>query len=62
MLTLTQSISTLWAGLIGQDRLGLDVRQIALSMSGVAAVMAFLWLVFHLRNLSRSEPQLEPGD
>jgi MFS family permease len=62
MLTLTQSVSTLWAGLIGQDTLGLDVRQIALSMSGVATVMAFLWLIFHLRNISRSEPQLEPGD
>lgn len=62
MLTLTQSISTLWAGLIGQDTLGLDVRQIALSMSGVSAVMTLLWLTFHLRTLSRSEPQLEPGD
>jgi MFS family permease len=62
ILTLTQSFSTLWAGLIGQDRLGLDVRQIALSMSVVAAVMTILWLLFHLTNLSRPAAQLEPGD
>jgi hypothetical protein len=62
ILTLTQSFSTLWAGLIGQDTLGLTVRQIALSMSGVAVVMTILWLVFHLRNLRTAVPQLEPGD
>ncbi|MFZ0547259.1 MAG: MFS transporter [Candidatus Promineifilaceae bacterium] len=62
MLTLTQSISTIWAGLIGQDRLGFDVRQIALSMSVVATVMALLWLIFHLRTISRPQSQLQTGD
>ena len=62
MLTLAQSISTIWAGLIGQDALGLTVRQIALSMSVVSAVVTTLWLWFHLRSLARAVPKLEPGD
>jgi hypothetical protein len=62
MLTLTQSFSTLWAGLIGQDTLGLTVRQVALSMSGVAVVMTVLWLVFHLRNLGTAVPQIGTAD
>lgn len=62
MLTLTQSFSTVWAGLIAQDTLGLSVRQVAMSMSGVAVLMAVLWLVFHLRTISYPKPQLEPGD
>lgn len=62
MLTLTQSFSILWAGQIGQDILGLGVRQIALSMSGVGVVVAILWLIFHLRHISHPAPQLETGD
>jgi predicted MFS family arabinose efflux permease len=51
-LTLTQSISIFWAG-YAQDSLGMTVGQVAFSMSLVAAFMGLLWLVFHLRNLSR---------
>lgn len=62
MLTLTQSFSTVWAGIVGQDLLGLNVRQIALSMSGVAIVMAILWIIFHFRTISQPAPQVEMGD
>lgn len=51
-LTLTQSISIYWAGL-ALDSLGLDVRQVAFSMSVVAGVMGVLWLLFHLHYISR---------
>jgi MFS family permease len=51
-LTLTQSISIYWAG-YALDSLGLDVRQVAFSMSVVAGVMGVLWLLFHLRHISR---------
>lgn len=57
-LTLTQSISTYWAG-FAQDNLGMDVRQAALSMSIVGVVMGVLWLLFHLRYLKR--PMIEPA-
>jgi hypothetical protein len=62
ILTLTQSFSTLWAGPIAQDLLGFDVRQVALSMSGVAVVMAVLWMIFHVRTISRSEQRTEIED
>ncbi len=62
MLTLTQSFSTLWAGLIAQDTLGLDVRQVALSMTAVGTAMSLLWLIFHLRNLEATVPAAEMGD
>ncbi len=52
-LTLTQSISTFWAG-YAQDALGLNVRQITLSMSIVALLAGSIWLLFNLRY--RSEP------
>lgn len=45
-LTLTQSISTFWAGL-AQDSLALDVRQVALVMSGVALAGGALWFSLH---------------
>ncbi len=61
MLTLAQSISTIWAG-FGQDTLGLTVRQIAMSMGVVSAVMTILWLWFHLSNLSRLVPEIELVD
>ncbi|MEW5987873.1 MAG: MFS transporter [Chloroflexota bacterium] len=47
-LTLTQSLSTFWAG-FAQDRLALDVRQVALVMSGVALVGGGLWFTLHWR-------------
>ena len=45
-LTLTQSISTLWAG-VAQDDLGWGVQNTILNMGLVAAAMALLWFVFH---------------
>jgi hypothetical protein len=50
LLTLTQSISTFWAG-FAQDTLGLTVRQVTAGMALVALVMGLGWLVFHLRTL-----------
>ncbi len=55
ILTLTQSISTFWAG-YAQDVLNLDVRQVSMSMSLVALIMGLLWLVFHLRHQSEPLP------
>ena len=52
-LTLTQSVSTFWAG-YAQDALGLSVRQITFSMSIVALLVGGIWLIFNLRH--RSEP------
>ncbi len=45
-LTLTQSISTLWAG-VAQDDLGWGVQSAILNMGLVAAAMALLWFLFH---------------
>lgn len=45
-LTLTQSISTLWAG-VAQDDLGWGVQQTITNMGAAAAVIALLWFVFH---------------
>ena len=50
-LTLTQSLSILWAG-FAQDTLGLSVRQISFSMAIVAAVVGLSWLIFNVRHLS----------
>ena len=47
-LTLTQSISTAWAG-YALDNLGLDVRQVAFTMSMVALAVTLAWLIFHFR-------------
>lgn len=52
-LTLTQSISTFWAG-YAQDALGLTVRQVSLSMALVAVLVGLVWLIFNHRY--RSEP------
>ena len=52
-LTLAQSLSILWAG-FAQDSLGLSVRQVALSMSLVALVMAGLWTWFDRSKLSET--------
>lgn len=47
-LTLTQSISVIWAG-IAQDQLGLDVQQV-FTATGVASLFVLgAWLVFHAR-------------
>jgi MFS family permease len=54
-LTLTQSISTFWAG-YAQDALGLDVRQVAFSMSLVAFIVGVMWLVFHLQHQAEPLP------
>ncbi len=51
-LTLTQSLSTFWAG-FAQDTLGLTVRQVSFTMSVVAAIVGLSWLVFNARFLSR---------
>lgn len=56
ILTLTQSISTFWAG-YAQDVLGLSVRQVGLSMACLAVVVGLVWLIFHLRHLT--QPTLE---
>lgn len=55
ILTLTQSISTFWAG-FAQDFLGLDVRQITFSMSLVALIVGVMWLAFHLRQQTEPLP------
>jgi predicted MFS family arabinose efflux permease len=57
-LTLTQSISTVWAG-YAQDALGLTVQQVTFSMAVVAAVVGLAWLVFHLRHLSEPKASEE---
>jgi MFS family permease len=54
-LTLTQSISIFWAG-YAMDTLGLDVRQVTLSMCLVAVAVGLLWMLFHLRHLSDPGP------
>jgi MFS family permease len=53
LLTLTQSLSIIWAG-YAQDSLGLSVDQVAMSMALLALVMAGLWTGFNIRILSRS--------
>jgi MFS family permease len=59
VVTLTQSISSLWAG-FAQDDLGLGLRQVALSMSLVSLAMGLIWAAFHLRYIYRpAESQVE---
>lgn len=52
-LTLTQSISIIWAG-FAQDTLGLSVRQVTFSLGLVAIAMGLLWLLFNRRH--RDDP------
>ncbi len=54
-LTLSQSISTFWAG-FAQDALGLTVRQVTFSMALVAVFAGLAWLIFNYRY--RSEPMV----
>ena len=51
-LTLTQSISIVWAG-YALDTLGLDLSQVTFTMAIVAALIGLLWLLFHFKYLSR---------
>jgi len=51
-LTLTQSLSTFWAG-FAQDALGMSVRQISFSMALVAAIVGLAWLLFNARFSSK---------
>jgi MFS family permease len=48
MLTLTQSISILWAG-VALDAVGLSLQQTTLSMALVAAVVTGVWLIVNNR-------------
>jgi len=50
--TLTQSISTLWAG-YAYDNLGWSVSQIFFSAAVVSIVITGVWLIFYLRVRSR---------
>jgi MFS family permease len=50
-LTLTQSLSTFWAG-FAQDTLGLTVRHVSLTMAIVAAILGLSWLIFNTRQAS----------
>lgn len=44
-LTLTQAISTLWAG-VALDRYGLTLQQVLLGMAGLGVVVGLAWFVF----------------
>ncbi|MFW5943613.1 MAG: MFS transporter [Chloroflexota bacterium] len=62
ILTLTQSLSTFWAG-FAQDTLFFSVRQVTIGMAIAGVVVTLLWFVFHLRTLShplRSAPAPQP--
>ncbi len=48
-LTLTQSISIVWAGL-AQDLLGLDIQQAYMTIGMISVLVTGLWVIFHLRN------------
>jgi MFS family permease len=48
MLTLTQSMSVLWAG-VALDSFGLTLKQTTLSMALVAAIVTGLWLIVNVR-------------
>ncbi len=53
VLTLTQSLSIYWAG-YSQDRLSLDVRQGAASMSALGLVVSIVWLLFYFHKEIRA--------
>jgi MFS family permease len=57
--TLSQSISTLWAGL-AQDSLGWAVHQVLLSLSIGSLIVTVLWLIF--RFLARQRVALAPAE
>jgi len=64
LLTLTQSMSIWWAG-YAQDSLGWTVRQVTAGAGVTGLAVGLLWLVFHLRTLSRPlkvtvQPQQPP--
>ncbi|RMD54749.1 MAG: hypothetical protein D6835_00780, partial [Candidatus Thermofonsia bacterium] len=51
-LTLTQSISTLAAG-VGQDLFGLSVRQVAALMGFLGIAIFSIWLIFYFKARGR---------
>jgi MFS family permease len=55
-LTLTQSVSVVWAG-YAQDNLGLLVQEITALMGGLGLVVTVGWLLFHLRGAGRLAAQ-----
>lgn len=59
-LTLTQSISTLWAG-VAQDDLGWGVQQTITNMGAAAILIACLWFAFHAVILARPHLLREPA-
>ncbi len=54
-LTLTQSVSTLWAGL-AMDNLGLSPQQTVLTMLAVVTPIMLAWALFQTRLRARSAP------
>lgn len=54
-LTLTQSLSIVWAGQ-AQDNLGLDVRQVTAVMSAAGVLVGSLWFLFDLRRRLAGDP------
>lgn len=59
-LTLTQSISTLWAG-VAQDDLGWEVQETIRVMGAAAVVVALLWFLFHAYWGWRPRPHRSPS-
>lgn len=52
LLTLSQSISTLWAG-IALDTLHLGVQGVILTTGVISAAMMLMWVWFHVRTVAR---------
>lgn len=59
LFTLSQSISTLWAGL-AQDTLGLDVRSVLYYTSYSALALFAAWMFFQLRYQRRTVADVSP--
>jgi hypothetical protein len=51
-LTLTQSVSTVWAG-FAYDRWGLAVQEIFILMGLISVVVTLLWIAFQVRTVTR---------
>jgi MFS family permease len=60
MLTLTQSISTLAAGVL-QDTVGWHVNQVTLAMAGLGTVVFIVWMGLHLRHRTALERRVVGG-
>lgn len=59
-LTLTQAISTLWAG-VATDRLGWTVQQVAFSAGVAGIVTSALWVIFQARAIKSLAFAKEPA-